>query len=383
MKIARYNSLQLDEKLAIWVRRMMGYPEEFPLSGYLAGKPRGGIFVENLETEWAAMFDVKHAIACNSATSGLLAASFAVGLGPGDTFVCPAMTMSATAAAPMFTGAEPYFCDVSDEDFGLEPEPMPDNTKAVFTTNLFGHASEMACNEFYVGKGPHCAFLIEDNAQSPFAVAHNGRYAGTNGTIGVFSLNVHKHLQCGEGGMIVTADDKLAKRLRDFVNHGEHGGGAIGLNLRMPELCAAVALSQLRHGKELVQSRVNQAEAIIAAIGDIPGLRMPVVRPGCTHVYYVIPFLVGSASARAAFCGTLLDLGVPIVIGYQDPLYRLPAFARYARPCPVAEDLQDSRLFYFENCAWNPTPEQIKAIGEAFRKAAEEVHLDAETSHHL
>jgi dTDP-4-amino-4,6-dideoxygalactose transaminase len=262
--------------------------------------------------------------------------------------------------------------------------------RAIFTTNLFGQASELGRREWHAGEGPHRTYLIEDNSQSPFAMTSNGRYAGTNGSIGVFSLNVHKHMQCGEGGMVVTDDDELARKLRAFINHGEHSGGAIGLNLRMPELCAAVALAQLRRGKEMVHDRVYQAQEIISAIGHIPGLRMPIVREGCTHVYYVIPFLIdlraGTANSdinafahlrkeRAAFCGILQNLGVPITVGYQEPLYRLPAFKAFARSCPVAEDLQDNRLFYFENCAWSPSKEQIQGIGEAFREAARKVLL--------
>jgi dTDP-4-amino-4,6-dideoxygalactose transaminase len=340
-----------------------------PLSGYLAGQERGGWRVRRLEDVWAETFHVKHAIACNSATSGLLAAAFAVGLGPGDTFVCPAMTMSATAAAPMFTGATPFFQDVSDKDFGLICRPMPDTTRAIFTTNMFGHASELARNEWSAGTNDPI-YLIEDNAQSPFAMA-NGRYTGTFASIGVWSLNVHKPIQCGEGGVVTTNDDALAGRLRDFINHGENAGGPIGLNLRMPEISAAVALVQLRRGQQIIAGRVEQAEAIIAAIGDIPGLRPPVVHEGCTHVYYTIPFLIDRN--RTEFCAELRASGVPIKEGYVDPLYRMPAFAQFARPCLVAENLQDRWLFYFENCAWSPTSEQIEQIGAAFRKAAEKV----------
>jgi dTDP-4-amino-4,6-dideoxygalactose transaminase len=282
------------------------------------------------------------------------------------------MTMSATAAAPMFTGARPFFCDVEDETFGLEPEPMPDNTKAIFSTNLFGHPAPLGRNGWWAG-GPDPIYLIEDNAQSPFAMAH-GRHVGTMGTIGVWSLNVHKPIQCGEGGMVTTDDDELAQRMRAFINHGENAGRGIGLNLRMPEVCAAIAQVQLRRGPEIVAGRVAQAEAIVKAIGDIPGLRMPVVREGCTHVYYVIPFLLDDTTPagyrRSVFCAGLRAAGVPIVEGYVDPLYRMPAFAEFARPCPVAANLQDRLLFYFENCAYDLLPKQIEEIGSAFRNVA-------------
>lgn len=340
---------------------------EWPLSGYLAGKERGGYCVRALEDEWCETFGVKHAIACNSATSGLMAAAFAVGLQPGDEFICPAMTMSATAAAPMFTGAAPDFCDVGDDDFAIDvPHPIKDTVKAVFLTNLFGHPSRLNLwKEIAVSNDIP---LIEDNAQSPLAM-ERGQYTGTVGDIGIFSMNVHKHFQCGEGGVCTTDNDELAFRLRAIINHAEHVSDYVGLNLRMNEVTAAIALVQLRRGKEIIAGRVEQAEAIIAAIGDIPGLRPPMVRDGCTNVYYTIPFLV--EKNRAEFCAALREEGVPVVEGYVPPLYRMPVFSQFARPCPVAEDLHDRRLFYIENCAWSFTPEQIRQVGEAFKRAAE------------
>lgn len=343
-----------------------------PLSGYLAGKERGGKWVCMLEDAWAETFQVKHAIACNSNTSGLMAAAFAVGLKPGDHFAVSAMTMSATAAAPMFTGASPVFFDVDDKTFNMNSGgPVPKKPKAIFVTNLFGHPAKLAawrkhCDNFDIR-------MIEDNAQAPFAM-EKGKYAGTIGHIGVFSLNVHKHFQCGEGGIIVTDDDLLAARMRAFINHGEHRDDFIGLNLRMPEVCAAIALRQLRKGLTLVEDRRQQAETIIGEVDLVPGfdIRPPVVREECTHSFYCIPFLI--ERNRAEFCAALRAHGVPVIEGYQEPLYRMPAFWRMAPKdgCPIAEDLQDRRLFYIENCAWTFSKSEIKRIGDAFRKAAEQ-----------
>lgn len=365
-----------------FVDSLFEMPLDRPLSGYLAGRERGGRNVRHLEEAWCETFHVKHSIAVNSATSGLLAAAFAVGLRRRNWFVVSPMTMSATAAAPMFTGAYPVFCDVNDEDFGLCSKKMEwSEVNAVFVTNLFGqpaalHKLRRACDLTRT-------YLIEDNAQSPFAM-EGGKYAGTIGHIGVFSLNIHKPIQCGEGGVITTNDDDLAQRMRNFINHGENVGDRIGLNLRMPELCAAVAIEQLRRGPEIVGERVDQAMAILDAIGNIPGLRKPVIREGCTHSFYTIPFLVedrrvGSADCdfnpfsdpRAKLCLALRDAGIPIESGYIEPLYRMPAFEGYAKRCPVAEDLQDRRLFYFENCAWTCDRDDIIRIGDAFKRAAE------------
>jgi dTDP-4-amino-4,6-dideoxygalactose transaminase len=338
-----------------------------PLSGYLAGQRRGGRCVQALEAAFSETFRVKHSIAVNSATSGLLAAAFAIRLKNGDKFAVSAMTMTATAAAPMFTGAAPSFCDVSDDDFSIDRLPYP-GLKAIFATSLFGHPAKL----YYLRKHAEAReiYLIEDNAQSPFAM-EGDRYAGTIGHIGVWSFNIHKPLQCGEGGMVTTDDDELAERVRAFINHGENlpGATAIGLNLRMPEVSAAIALSQLRRGPELIDRRVDQAEMILGAIGEIPGLRPPPRREDCTHVYYAIPFLI--EQRRAEFCNMLWDMGVPVVVGYVDPLYRLPAFAGFGRKCAVAEELHDHRLFYIENCAWDFTKDEIGRIGDAFKRAAE------------
>lgn len=340
-----------------------------PLSGYLAGRKRGGYYVQMLEEEWCDTFNVKHAIACNSATSGLLAAAFAASLKQGDKFAVSALTMSATAAAPMFTGATPVFCDVSVDDFALNATPTGTEIKAVFMTSLFGHPGPLDAFRKHADRDG--TILIEDASQSPLAM-ENGRYVGTVGHIGVFSLNVHKPLQCGEGGVVTTDDDELAMRLRNFINHGENAGDQIGLNLRMPELCAAVAVVQLRRAHSIIRKRVEQAEAILDAIGPIPGLRPPIVGDDCVHVYYTIPFLIDH-SWRWNFCSALEKEGVPIVHGYVPPLYRLPAFKTFAQSCPIAEDLHDRSLFYIENCAWDFNAVQIRQIGDTFKRVAEKI----------
>ena len=365
-KIRPANSFGWDELRELTAFGMIAQRDGAPLSGYLAGKSRGGKQVIALEEAWSDCFAVKHSIAVNSATSGLLAAAFACDLKTEDMFACPAMTMSATAAAPCFTGARPVFCDVNDTDFSI----ICAAGKATFVTNLFGHPASLgalrsACDA--VG-----TYLIEDNAQSPFAM-EGKRFAGTIGHIGVFSFNIHKPFQCGEGGIIVTNDDDLAGRMRAFINHGENVAENIGLNLRMPELCAVVALTQLQRAPSIVRRRIGQAEAILEAIGFIPGLRPPVTRAECRHVYYTIPFLIDRS--RAQFCGVLAANGVPVVDRYVAPLYELPAFRKYKTDCPVAEDLYNKRLFYIENCAWDFTALQIKQIGEAFKRAAEKVKL--------
>src|SRR5262249_8722448 len=158
-----------------------------------------------------------------SATSGLVAAMGAVGIEPGDEVIVPPTTMSATAVAPLAYGGKPGFADIEPETFGPDPAavraPITPRTKAIVSANLIGHPARLA--ELAAIAREHGLYLVEDNAQGPLAAEH-GRYAGTVGDIGVFSLNYHKHIHTGEGGVCVTNDDELALRLQLIRNHGEN-----------------------------------------------------------------------------------------------------------------------------------------------------------------
>lgn len=335
-----------------------------PLSGYLGGELRGGHYVEMLERAWEEVFNVRHAVAVNSATSGLLVACMAARVGPGDKVIVPAMTMSATAAAPAFLGADILFGDVNDETFDLDEIPDLD-AKAVIPVSLFGHP---ACVHDLMRTFDKHATIIEDCSQAILA-SNEGRYAGTISHIGVFSLNVHKHLQCGEGGICVTNDEALADRMRLGRNHGELVGKGLGLNLRMTEVTAAIALQQLIKAPEIVTNRRMIAEEIIDAAR--PLFDPPDIRDGCTHNYYMIAWKGGGN--RKSVVEALNAEGFPAKEGYVEPLYHLPTFSKSRCFCPVAEQLHNEELVTYENCAYAPTPKQLKQIRTAFKKVADAI----------
>jgi perosamine synthetase len=365
--LRRFNTIGNKEMAAVTNAMRNG-----PLSGYLGGNPWGGVYVQRLERMWEQTFGVDHAIACNSATSGLLAAAACIDRGgPYKINVSP-YTMSATAAAPLLMGFSPHFCDVDPSTFNLDPTLVGNGFHTV-VTSLFGHPAEL--HELRKICDDAGTLLIEDNAQSPFA-KENGRYAGTVGHIGVFSLNIHKHLQCGEGGVVVTNDRVLADNIRAFTNHGEMASQEAGLNLRMTEMTAAIALSQLNRADEIVGDRVHQARKIIGALDDIPWITIPAVRDGCSHSYYALALLYYEEAlglSREILIDALAAEGFPLCGGYVKPLYHLPAFSAYTSDCPVAEDLHNKTLAYFENCSWSPTDEQIGQFREACKKIEADV----------
>ena len=362
----------------------------------------GGVEIKSLEEEWSSRFDVPYSVSVNSATSGLMVALGAAGVGPGDEVIVPCTTMSATAVTPLLYGCIPVFVDVESDYFTLDPDLVERNitekTKAVIVVNLFGYPAELKrLRELCDAKGIH---LIEDNAQAPLAL-HQGVLTGTIGHIGVFSLNYHKHIHCGEGGVCVTSDEELARRMRAIRNHGENVVGLngsddltnmVGLNLRMTELSAAVARAQLSRIDDSVEKRAQMGRMLNELVGVLPGIRVPRPREDSTHVYYIwaLDFdesVVGVS--RSAFGKALAAEGVPHFMGYVKPLYTLRTFqerraiGRGHWPfdlttrdyttlrCPVAESLFKSRLICMEPCFYDFTENEIRSVANAIHKVYE------------
>lgn len=144
----------------------------------------------------------------------------------------------------------------------------------------------------------------------------------------------------------------------------------LGLNLRMTEIQAAIALAQLQRRGVLIGSRVELAEELTHMMANIPDLQLPTVREGCKHVYYMHATLVLNGD-RDWFVKVLNAEGVPVKAGYVTPLYRIPAFNRAApSSCPVTERVE-SQIVTFEVCRYDPSRRQLKEMKDAFLKVEE------------
>src|SRR5258705_1644842 len=246
------------------------------LSGYVASSSKAGPEVTSFEAEWESAFG-GYAVSCNSATSGLLAACMAAGVGPMDEVIVPYFTMSATACAPAVLGATVILADIEPHTFCIDPNDVgrqiTENTKAVIATNMFGHPAKLRqLRSMCDSRG---IILIEDNAQAIMA-REDGEFTGTIGHMGVFSLNVHKHIQTGEGGMVMTSDGDLLMKLHDAINHGEcRQQETPGLNLRMTELTAAVGREQLKKLPAIVASRQLIASHLTEIFSSIEWIGVP------------------------------------------------------------------------------------------------------------
>lgn len=359
----------------------------------------GGPQVQAFEEAWRVRFGVKHAISVNSATSGLYAALGAIRISPGDEVIVPPFTMSATVMAPLIYGGIPVFVDIEPETFCLDPEAVlraiTPRTRAILAVNLFGHPAHLS--RLMAIAQEHRIWLIEDSAQSPLAM-ENGHYAGTIGHLGVFSLNYHKHIHTGEGGMCVTDDDELARRLQLIRNHGENIveyldvediTDLVGFNFRMTELCAAVGIEQLKNIDRHVERCKQLAEGLTEGILGLEGLIPPCVRPDCRHVYYMWAMryeeeVVGVT--REQFSKALAAEGFPHERGYMRPLYLLPVFqkriaigsggypfnlapTRYEMGiCPTAERMYEKELICFQPPLYAVNKRDSELLIEAIHK---------------
>lgn len=391
------NTMGIEEKEA--VLRVL---ETGRLSGYRANKGphfRGGPEVQKLEEAFCEKFGASHAIACNSATSGLFIAYYAVKslmkfnrISHSKTYVTP-WSMTCSATIPTWFNDDPVFCDIEKDYFCIDYETyrkkigVLGGTSIAIAVSLFGQPYDQAINHID-------GYVIEDAAQAigSYYMNEYKEYAGTIGDIGVFSLNFGKHITNGESGIILTDNDDLAIRCRLIMNHAESvinddpniikDHSLVGLNLRTTELQAAVGRVQLSKFDSLLIKRIRNVNYLQQRLKDIPPISNVKERPGTVHSFYVLPFLYDNKKADGVHRDVFINAvkaelperkgrdgeGTPISCGYIKPLYRLPLFNIQKSICPNVETLWRDDLFLTLIHSPNSTIEDMKDVADAFEK---------------
>ena len=317
------------------------------LSGYRGNATQafwGGQNVKRFEKDIEEKFGAAHAIACNSATSGLWMACAAIDLQPGDEVIVTPWSMSCSATVPLLFGAVPIFADIDADTYCLSFEDVKEKitpaTKAIIAVDLFGFTFDERISELASELG---IFVIEDSAQA-IGSKRNGVYAGLLGDIGVYSFTQGKHLTAGEGGCCVTNNSLLAAKLALVRNHAEAvtsdaaykessmlnsivDASLVGLNLRMTEIQAAILSVELKELDKRIYSRNKNSERIISRFN-----RYFKVREIPLHnSLYCLPlrfddknvntkYIVDAIAAELVGDRVRLDRGVPISNGYIRPL---------------------------------------------------------------
>ena len=314
-----------------------------------------GAQVKEFQEALEKYLGVKHVIPCANGTDALQIAMMALGLKKGDEVIVPSFTYVATTEVIALLSLKPIMVDVDSETFNVTTEiiekAITPKTKAIVPVHLFGQSADMESIMAIADK--HKLYVIEDNAQAIGAdyTFKNGKKqkAGTIGHIGCTSFFPSKNLGCyGDGGALMTNDDKLAQTIRMIANHGQkkkYYHSVVGVNSRLDSLQAGILKVKLKNLDDYSTTRNNAADYYDNALKNIEGLQVPVRQHNSTHVFhqYTLQVKNGKREELQAF---LQERGIPTMIYYPIPLYKQEAFKKYykGQVQPVTENLCESVL---------------------------------------
>jgi len=298
-----------------------------------------------LEDAFAAAHGVAHAVAVSNGTVALTAALRALGIGAGDEVITTPFSFNATLNAILETGATARFADVRD-DFTVDPDAMAalvnSRTAALLPVHLYGLPADMTAITALAAR--HALALVEDAAQAHGASCE-GRSVGAFG-IGAFSLYGTKNITCGEGGLVTTDDDAIARTLRLLRNQGmrtRYDYEVAGYNWRLTDLQAAVAIPQVHRLKEITAARNANAAGLTAGLAGTPGLLLPAIPAGRSHAWhqYTVRLCPDAPASREEFCAALTRAGVGHGIYYPKLMHAYTCYD--ANPRVILDDTPRAR----------------------------------------
>ncbi|HZQ01767.1 MAG TPA: DegT/DnrJ/EryC1/StrS family aminotransferase [Gemmataceae bacterium] len=300
----------------------------------------GGRYVEAFERDIADWMKTPHAIACSSGTAALHLAMMAAGIGPGDEVLVPAHTFIATIWGVLYAGATPVLCEVEDATGNLDvadaSRRITPRTKAIIPVHLYGQPADLAGIRGLAST--YKLKVIEDNAQAIGAYS-DGQMLGTHGLLGCFSFYPGKNLgAAGEGGLVATADEALADRLRRLRNHGQserYIHTEIGFNYRMDGIQGIVLRHKLRRLPAWTDRRKQLAARYASGLAGLP-LRVP----RAVHQDHVWHLYVVRTPERDDLRSHLQKQGIETGLHYPVPCHRQPCLAHLrhdAAGFPIAE----------------------------------------------
>lgn len=299
----------------------------------------GGKRVRDFESLMRDYLGCRHVIAVNSGTAALHAALLAAGIGPGDEVLLPSFTFVATANAVVASGARPVFVDISKDDYTIDvsdaKKKITRKTKAVIPVHLYGHPCDMGTLGELAGK--KSLVVIEDACQS-LGSTYRKRQTGTLGEMGCFSLYASKVLTSGEGGAIATDDSRLAEKLKTIRNHGMVEGydtRVLGLNLRLPELAAAIAKVQMKKLQAMLAARRKNAQLLSELLKD--KIVLPQEDASRAFNWYLYTVRFASGAARDAARDALQKEGIGATVYYDPPVHRTPFYRKLGAKLPATD----------------------------------------------
>ena len=326
-----------------------------------------GSEVKGFEDEFSEIVANRHCIAVNSGTSALHMAFVAAGIRQGDEVIVPSFTFAATANAVRLAGATPVFADIEQDYFNLSPSSVEaaitPRTRAIMPVHLYGHPAAMT--ELTAICQRHNLLLFEDAAQA-HAASLNGTPVGAFGVAGSFSFYPTKNMTSGEGGMVTTGCDHIARQLRLLRNQGmerRYENEVIGFNTRMTDIHASIGRVQLKKLAGWTNTRQQNASFLS---NNISGVITPPTADNAVHVFHQYTIRVVEQD-RDRFAEELAKRGVGSGVYYPTPVHRLPSFG-LSTDLPVTEQVARECL----SLPVHPslTPADLESIANAVNDVA-------------
>ena len=324
------------------------YVSDCIASGWISSQ---GQYVRRFEEAFSRFHGVDHALTVSNGTTALHLALVALGIGPGDEVIVPDLTFAASANVVLHCGATPVLADVCRDTWTLDPEDferkITSRTKAVMPVHLYGHPCDM--DPIMEIAREHGLRVVEDNAEA-LGATYKGAKTGTIGDVGCFSFFANKVITTGEGGMVVTRDAELAKRMMVLRDHGMEKGRRYwhvvpGFNYRMTNLQAAIGLAQM----ERLESFLARREAIVARydehLSKVPGIELPPRKSWARNIHWLYSVLVDPAEAgidRDHLARKLAERGIE-TRGFFYPLHEQPPY-RSDEAYPVTTEVSSRGL---------------------------------------
>ncbi len=316
-------------------------------------------FITKLEQGFSRFMGTAYGIAVNSGTTALQLAVAALGIGPGDEVIIPDFTMIATAAAVLHAGATPVFTDVNPGDWcmntGQIESVITSRTKAIIPVHIYGYPVDM--DSLLKLAENHGLWVIED-ASEAIGAEYKGRHAGSIGHAGCFSFYSNKTVQCGEGGILITNDEKIAEKARLLKNHAfthtRFIHKQIGYNFKMSNLAAAFAFASFEEIEDSISGKIENAGIYHRELSRINGIQLP--PPGsskCVNSYWMYGILVEEnkfGCDKQSLRQVLMDKYGIETRDFFYPMHKQPALKKAVQGIdkkrfPISERLWDQGLY--------------------------------------
>jgi len=357
-------------------------------SGFLS-KPEGGPVVIKFQKMMAKLHNKKHAFAVNSGSSAIHCALAALDLQKGDEIIVPALANIADCSPVLQFGAKPVFVDIDPKDFNIDPNKIEnkvsERTRAIIIVHMYGQPARI--DEIRRIADKYKLILIEDCAQAAGA-KYKGKYVGSFGDISCFSLYQTKHIICGEGGVVMSNNEKYTETIASVANNGimrqnldDYDYNRIGFNYQLTDIQAAIAIEQLHKLDRNNKKRRENADRFKLLLKNT-GIQFQYSGENTEHSYFYLTGLLprNLTSKRERFLDVVKDLGVPIKKLYPLALTEVALLKhKVEQDCPIAQDIT-KRIF---NLYVNPglDAQDIISMARAVEKAYWMISKNVERSH--